>query len=72
MLLHCRDRIRFLPDGEYDKEMYAAFAQKHSYYCEVRKQAGPDTYRFFSCQFQPYYEGGELAGFYFYRQDIDY
>lgn len=69
--LHPEDRLKFMPDGEWYKEMHEAFAQKRSYYCEVRKQDGPDSYRFFSAQFQPYYEGGELAGFYFYRQDID-
>ena len=69
--LHPEDKLKFMPDGEWDKEMHEAFAQKRSYYREVRKQDGPDSYRFFAAQFQPYYEGGELAGFYFYRQDID-
>ena len=69
--LHPEDKLNFMPDGEWDKEMHEAFAQKRSYYREVRKQDGPDSYRFFAAQFQPYYEGGELAGFYFYRQDID-
>ena len=69
--LHPEEKAKFQPEGQFYKEMQEAFAKKESYYCEVRKQAGEDIYRFFSCRFQPYFQGDELEGFYFYRQDID-
>jgi len=69
--LHPEEKARFQPGGKFFNEMNEAFAKKESYYCEVRKQAGEENYRFFSCRFQPYFQGGELEGFYFYRQDID-
>ena len=60
--LHPEEKARFQPGGKFFNEMNEAFAKKESYYCEVR---------FYSCRFQPYFQGGELEGFYFYRQDID-
>ena len=69
--LHAEEKEKFQPGGQYWDEMHEAFAQKRSYYCEVRKQSEGNAYRFFACQFQPFFQDGELAGFYFYRQDID-
>ncbi|SHL04107.1 Signal transduction histidine kinase [Selenomonas ruminantium] len=69
--LHPDDREKFLEGGVCDKEMHVAFQEKRIYYCEVRKQTEDNDYRFFSCRFQPYFQNGELVGFYFYRQDID-
>ncbi|BAL83809.1 putative two-component system hybrid sensor and regulator [Selenomonas ruminantium subsp. lactilytica TAM6421] len=69
--LHPADREKFLEGGAYDNEMHTAFKEKRIYYCEVRKQTEDNDYRFFSCRFQPYFQNGELVGFYFYRQDID-
>lgn len=69
--LHADEKVKFQPGGQYWNEMHEAFAQKRSYYCEVRKQSEGNSYRFFACQFQPQFQNGELIGFFFYRQDID-
>ena len=69
--LHPDDKVKFQEGGQYWDEMHRAFKEKRIYYCEVRKQAEGGDYRFFSCRFQPYFQKGELVGFYFYRQDID-
>lgn len=69
--LHPDDKVKFMEGGQYWDEMHSAFQEKRIYYCEVRKQAEGGTYRIFSCRFQPYFQKGELVGFYFYRQDID-
>ncbi|MCR5758010.1 MAG: transporter substrate-binding domain-containing protein [Selenomonas sp.] len=69
--LHPEEKLKFHPGGQYQQEIAKSFEQKRSYYCEVRKQAEENKYRFFSCQFQPYFQDGVLTGCYFYRQDID-
>lgn len=69
--LFAEDKEKFQIGGQYWNEMHEAFEQHRIYYCEVLKQTDDGEGRFFSCRFQPFFQNGELAGFYFYRQDID-
>ncbi len=72
--LHPDDQKKFLPEeGMHYKKMIAAFAEKQSYYCEVRKKddSKADGYAYHSCRFQPIVAGDKVEGFYMYRQNID-
>ena len=71
--LHPDDYAKFQPGGEYEQEMQTAFAEKRSYYCEVRKRddSKDDGFCYYACQFQPILVNNRVDGFYFYRQDID-